>query len=87
MYISLADFDFRCGVRTRGIGGGGGRGAGGTLQYVRGNYKSFKGTNLTVVARIHHTWYLVHIHYPESSECHPCFAMHTIYMHVCMPRA
>ena len=33
--------------------GGAGAGAGGTLQYVRGNYKSLKGTNLTVVARIH----------------------------------
>ena len=29
-------------------GSGGRGGAGGTLQYVRGNYKSLKGTNLTV---------------------------------------
>ena len=32
---------------------GGKGGAGGTLEYVRGNYKSLKGTNLTVLARRH----------------------------------
>ena len=32
---------------------GGKEGAGGTLEYVRGNYKSLKGTNLTIVARRH----------------------------------
>ena len=36
--------------RDRGRGRGGG---GGTFQYVRGNYKSLKGTNLTIVARRH----------------------------------
>ena len=34
-------------------GSGGKGGAGGTLHYVRGNYKSSKGTNLTIVARRH----------------------------------
>ena len=36
--------------RDRGSGGGE---AGGTTQYVRENYKSLEGTNLTVVARIY----------------------------------
>ena len=31
----------------------GGDETGGETQYVRGNYKSFKGANLTVVERIH----------------------------------
>ena len=37
---------------TRGIGGGGGEGGRGAghFQYVRGNYKSLTGTDLTVVA-------------------------------------
>ena len=35
------------------VAGGWGRGAGGTLQYVRGNYESLKGTNLAVVATAH----------------------------------
>ena len=35
-------------------GAGGGRGAGGTTQYVRGNYKSFKGENLTGCRRNAH---------------------------------
>ena len=38
--------------------GGGRRGAGGTLRYVRGNYKSLKGTNLTDAAIIHPFTYM-----------------------------
>ena len=37
---------------------GGGRGA---TQYVRGNYKSFKGTNLTVVEGMHQFIMLYHL--------------------------
>ena len=33
--------------------GAGGAGAVGRTQYVRGNYTSFKGTNLTVVEEMH----------------------------------
>ena len=32
----------------------GGRGTGGATQSVRGHYKSYKGTNLTVIEGIHH---------------------------------
>ena len=32
---------------------GGGGGTGGATQYVRGNYKSFKGMNLTVLGGMH----------------------------------
>ena len=67
MFITLADFGFRWGnvptqtptptrnptttwgVVTRGIRGG----CGGATQYVRGNYTSFKGTNLMVVEEMH----------------------------------
>ena len=49
-------------LNKRGIGGRGGR-TGGTTQYVRGNNKPFKGTNLTVVEGMHQfispAWYLV----------------------------
>ena len=34
-------------------GAGGERGTGGATQSVRGNYKSFKGTNLTVAEGMH----------------------------------
>ena len=37
--------------------GRGGRAGGGTFQYVRGNYKSSKGTNLTIEA-IYGTWFM-----------------------------
>ena len=47
-YSTPADLDSRWDVRTIGIGGI--KRAGGTLQYVRGNYKFLKGTKLTVVA-------------------------------------
>ena len=46
-------------LRAWGVGlnkrepGGGGRETGGATQSVRGNYKSFKGTNLTVAERMH----------------------------------
>ena len=38
--------------------GSAGGGAGGTTQYVRGNYKSLKGTNLTVVEGTHRLYHL-----------------------------
>ena len=38
--------------RERGRGAGGG-GAGEATQFVRGNFKSFKGINLTVLEGIH----------------------------------
>ena len=45
-------------LRTRGPGvdqkgAGGGRGTGGASQFVRGNYKSSKAINLTVLAKMH----------------------------------
>lgn len=51
VFTTSADFGIRQGVRIRGIGGG--RGSGGTLQFVRGSYKSLKGSDLTVVAILH----------------------------------
>ena len=52
MFTTLADFDFRwCVLNKRDRGG---RGAGArAFQYVRGNYKPLKETNLTVAARRH----------------------------------
>ena len=38
-------------------------GTGGTTQSVRGNYKSFKGTNLTVVEGMHQLYHLPGIVY------------------------
>ena len=52
--------------RDRGGAGGGRRGAGGTLQYVRGIFKSLKGTNLTVVAIIYPVYHLSGIVYYSS---------------------
>ena len=59
MLINLVDFDFRVGrLNTFEQKGseeeGGGEGGGGATQYVLGNYKSFKWTNLTVVEGMHH---------------------------------
>ena len=42
---------------TEGYGTGG---TDGTLQYVRGNYTSLKGTKLTVVAKIRRTSFISH---------------------------
>ena len=41
------------GFDHEGVGGEGVRGTGGAAQSVRGNYKSFKGINLTVLERMH----------------------------------
>ena len=41
------------GLNKRERGGGGGEGAGGATQSVRGNLKSVKGTNLTVWEGMH----------------------------------
>ena len=42
------------GFDQKGVGvGGGGGGTGGAAQFVRGNYKSFKGINLTGLERKH----------------------------------
>ena len=41
----------RAGGWVGGINGGWGGGTGGITQYVRGNYRSFEGTNLTVGCR------------------------------------
>ena len=47
--------------------GGGGRGAGRATQSVRGNYKSFKGTNLTVVEGVHQfIMYILQVVQPVS---------------------
>ena len=40
------------GSKGSGVGGGG-RGTCGAAQFVRGNYRSFKGINLTVLERMH----------------------------------
>ena len=43
------------GFDQKGVGmeGGKGEGTGGVAQFVRGNYKSFKGINVTVLERMH----------------------------------
>ena len=51
MFTTLAEFDSRWCVYTRGIGGAGAGGR--AFQYVRGKYKPLKGTNLTVAAGRH----------------------------------
>ena len=44
MFTALADLILGGAFEQEGSGGGVGRGAGGTLEYVRGNNESFKGT-------------------------------------------
>ena len=49
MFTTLVDLILGGAFEQEGSGGGGG----GAFQYVRGNYKPSKGTNLTVIARKH----------------------------------
>ena len=51
-------------MSNRERGGRGGGGTGDKTQSVRGNYKSLKGTNLTVVVGMHQ--FIIYTRYPVS---------------------